>query len=48
MHLETFSFFDVIGMTLFTVTLGFFSSLRGVFGVFKHCIINNICLGIVS
>ena len=27
------------------MTLSFFSSLRGIYYVFKYCIINNICLG---
>ena len=33
---------------LFAMTLSFFSSLIGIYYVFKYCIINNICLGPVS
>lgn len=47
---EKFSLFLSLTLEwlLFALTLGFFSSLRGIYCVFKYCIINNICLSAVS
>lgn len=48
-HMEKFSLFLLVSLEwlLFALTLGFFSSLRGLYCVFKYCIINNICLSAV-
>lgn len=48
--MEKFSVFLLVSLKwlLFAVTLGFFSSLRGIYCVFKYCIINNICPSAVS
>ena len=49
-HTEKLFLFLLVSLKwlLFAVTLSFFSSLMGLYYVFKYCIINNICLGPVS
>lgn len=49
-YMEKFSLPLLVSLEwlLFAVTLDFFLSLRGIYCVFKYCIINNICSGAAS